>query len=181
MTLRTTNFATPRAARTRTWSLGLWLAALACLVLAVWLGTRAVDLNNQTAQLAAHMDGTSEVASANAAEQVNVPTQAEFHALDARIAFFNDLSGPRHLPLAGVLSRLEAVLPAQVWLRTLVYDLKSGRLNFAVLSADETLLPGVLKKIEGAQGFSDVILERQIRVRQTGQVLTQYDVGASTE
>ena len=74
MTLRTTNFATPRAARTRTWSLGLWLAALACLVLAVWLGTKAVDLNNQTAQLAAHMDGTSEVAAANAAEQVNVPT-----------------------------------------------------------------------------------------------------------
>ena len=174
---RSTNFARQTRAQARGTILAVWTAAAACAVACAALTYQGLTLLDQEQTLTGHIaDLRAEIA---IMEQENraAPSAAAYAALSARIAYQNALLGDRRAEFLDVLSALEAAVPNNVWLRELSYDAPTGRFNLSLLSRDETALPSALQTIEGSALFEDVILKRQLQMRQGNEELVQYEVG----
>lgn len=178
---RTTNFArqTHAQARTRTRSaiIAVWTVAAAFAAACAALTYQGLTLWDREQTLTGHIaDAAAEIARMEQ-DAAAAPSAAAYAALSARIAYHNTLLGDRQAELLDVLAALEAVIPADVWLRDLSYDAPTGRLSLSLLSRDETALPAALQAIESGDLFGDVILKRQLQLRQGNEELVQYEVG----
>ena len=175
MTLRSTSFVEPPRPRPRLAAAALW--ALAALALAALAGSawEARRLDRVAAGLGATADGLrAEIAEAQGA--ADRPSAEAFAALRARIERLNAVAGPRRAPLPRLLEALEAELPEGVWISQLTYAADTGAFAVSLLSEDEAALPAALRRVEGIDALSSVILERQVRLRQGGRNVVQYDV-----
>ncbi len=174
---RTTNFARQTRAQARGAIIAVWAIACACAAACAVLTYQGLTLLDQEQSLTGHItDLRAEIATLEK-EDSAAPTAAEYAALSTRIAYHNDLIGDRRAELLDVLAVLEAAIPADVWLRDLSYDTSTGRLGLSLLSRDETALPAALQSIEASDLFADVILKRQLQLRQGNEELVQYDIG----
>ncbi len=178
---RTTNFArqTRAEARTRTRSavIAVWAVAAAFAAACVALTFQGLTLLDQDQTLTGHISDLKAEIAQMEEEGAAAPSAAEYSALSARVHFHNTLMGDRRAELLDVLEALEASLPGDVWLRDLSYDTPTGRFGLSLLSRDETALPAALQSIENAALFDDVILKRQLQMRQGNEELVQYEIG----
>lgn len=176
--LRTTNFTSRARPRVFPVALGLWVCALSAAAASVWLMLQVADLGDNSAKLEKHIARLQdEVGDISAAGEA-APSAEEIAALIARVTFFNGLSGERRASLPVLLEALEALIPADVWISQLIYSLDTGRVALSMQAEQETQLPPALSRIEASQLLGDVILERQLRVREGRRALVQYDVNA---
>lgn len=176
---RATNFITPKRRPIKVLSGVCWASGIAAIVFSGWAFEQAQDLDEKAQILTLHENLAQEVPPDQLQDAV-IPTSAEIADLRERVVFFNTLTGPRHASPDQVLASLETALDVGTWVRTLTYDVQAGSFALSLLSADETLLPGALQEIETLELFDDVILERQIRVRQGQRILVQYDIRGRT-
>ena len=154
------------------WALAAMLAA-AC----AYLTYQGLTLLEQDQTLAGHIADLRAELAVLEAEETTAPSASEYAALSARIAYHNDLLGSRRSDLLEVLAALESAVPGDVWLRDLTYDASTGRLGLSLLGRDETSLPAALQSIEAIDLLDDVILKRQVQMRQGQEELVQYEVG----
>ena len=173
-----TNFATPRTRRPGRWALLFWLLALLGTGFLAWSWTEAEKLRQAAQGARAHAATLKAEIAAAAATTAGGPASAEIRALGGRIAFFNALAGDRHTPLSQILTALEGALPNAVWCRNLTYDVETGILSLSLLGRDAATLPAALEAVEALEILRDVILERQVQLRQGQETLVQYDVKA---
>lgn len=174
---RTTNFAGQTRARTRGAITAVWTIAAASAATCAALTYQGLTLLDQEQTLTGHITDLRAKIAVLQQEDSAAPSAAEYAALSARIIYHNDLIGERQAELLDVLTVLEAAIPADVWLRDLSYDAPTGRLGLSLLSRDETALPAALQSIEASDLFVDVILKRQLQLRQGNEELVQYDIG----
>jgi Tfp pilus assembly protein PilN len=175
MSLRGTSFVEPPRIRPRILAALVWTLAalaLAALALSAWEARR---LERVSAGLRDAADGLRhEIAGAQGA--ADRPSAAAFAELGARIERLNALAGPRRTPLPRLLEALEEALPEGVRIAQLTYEADTGAFAVSLLSEDEGALPEALQGIEGIELLGSVILERQVRMRQGGRNVVQYDV-----
>lgn len=174
---RTTNFARRTDARAGGVKAVVWAVAAALAAACVYLTYQGLTLLDQDRALTGHIADLRAELSVLEAEETTAPSATEYAALSARVAYHNDLLGARRAGLLQVLAALESVIPADVWLRDLTYDAPTGRLGLSLLSRDETALPAALQTIEGIDLLDDVILKRQVQMRQGQEELVQYEIG----
>lgn len=174
---RTTNFARQTRARARGAIIAVWAIAAASAAACAALTYQGLTLLDQEQALAGHISDLRAEIAVLQQEDSAAPSAAEYAALSARITYHNDLIGERRAELLDVLTVLEAAIPTDVWLRDLSYDTPTGRLGLSLLSRDETALPAALQSIEASDLFEDVILKRQLQLRQGNEELVQYDIG----
>lgn len=174
---RTTNFARQTHAHARDAILFVWAITATFAAACAALTYQGLTLLDQEQTLTGHIaDLRAEILVLEQDDNA-APSAAEYAALTARVDYHNALLGDRRAELLDVLSVLEAAIPGDVWLRDLSYDTPTGRLNLSLLSRDETALPAALQSIEGSVLFEDVILKRQLQMRQGNEELVQYEVG----
>ena len=182
MMMRSGNFATAFRPHVKLVATSVWLVVLISGFVLLWLLNNAAKLEEQAARLVKHSEALQvEYIDMEVAIEIKPPTAEITNALAAEIEYFNTLSGERRAPILEVFELLEAHIPAEVWLQQLSYNIETGRLQIALLSDQESALPPVLKALENIAGFSNVILERQIRLQGNGTGLVQYDVEAMVD
>lgn len=174
---RTTNFARQTQAQARGAILAVWTIAAAFAIACAALTYQGLTLLDQEQTLTQHIAKLRTDIAELEKDIGAAPSAAEYAALSARIDYHNALLGDQHADLLDVLSVLETAVPGDVWLRDLSYDAPTGRFNLSLLSRDETALPAALQSIEGSALFEDVILKRQLQMRQGNEELVQYEVG----
>ena len=181
MTLRRTSFMEAPRPRPRLAALAVWTLAALALGLLAWAAGEARRLDRAADRLEAAIDGLRvEIARAEGGAE-GLPSAAAFAELRARVDRLNALVGPRHAPLPRLLEALERAVPEGVWISQLAYAADTGAFAVSLLSEDETALPGALQAIEGIEPLGSVILERQVRLRQGGRAVVQYDVQAQAQ
>lgn len=174
---RVTNFASQTRTQTRAAIIAVWAVAAAFAAACAALTYQGLTLLDQEQTLTGHITDLRAEIAVLEQEGIAAPSAAEYAALSARITYHNDLLGDRRAELLDVLAMLEAAIPADVWLRDLSYDAPTGRLSLSLLSRDETALPAALQAIEASDLLDDVILKRQLQMRQGNEELVQYEVG----
>ena len=174
---RTTNFASQTGAGAGGVIAAAWMVAAALAVVCAYLTYAGLALLEQEQSVTGHIADVKAELAVLEAEDDTAPSAAEYAALSARIAYHNALVGARREELLDVLAALENVLPDDVWLRDLTYDTPTGRLGLSLLSRDETALPAALQAIEALERLDDVILKRQVQMRQGQEELVQYEIG----
>lgn len=178
MKQRTTNFASP----VRMWVfpvvLVLWVGALGAAGASVWLFQAVAGLREDSAKLESHIKRLrADVGDLREAGNA-APSAVAIAQLSERATFFNDLTGARQSPLPALLEELEALIPPGVWISQLNYAVDTGRMTMSMQAEQETQLPPALSRIEASGLLGEVILERQLRVREGRRALVQYDVNA---
>ncbi len=173
---RATNFASVQTARAGGVIATVWGIAAALAVVCVLTGYQGLTLLDNDRTLARHIAELKAELTTLEATGTAVPSAADYDALRARITYQNTLLGDRRTELMDILAALEAAVPADVWLRELSYDTPTGRLSLSLLSRDETALPAALQSIEAIDLLQDVILKRQVQMRQGQEELVQYEV-----
>lgn len=174
---RATNFAGRAHARAGGVIAVVWTLAVALAAVCVYLTWQGLTLLEQDQTLTGHIADLRAELAVLEAEDATAPSASEYAALSARVAYHNDLLGERRADLIDVLAALEGAVPRDVWLRDLTYDAPTGRLGLSLLSRDETALPAALQAIEAIDLLDDVILKRQVQMRQGQEELVQYEVG----
>lgn len=159
----------------------IWALALACLALLLGAMSDVSRLRDDVAQLSDHSVRLAEQADELRARVANAPDVAALRSQAEQVRAFNALTGPRHMPLVDLLSLLESKLPGGVWISQLSYNVETGRLSISVRTDLEAELPAALRALEGEPVLQDVILERQIRLQQSGRQLAQYDIEARAQ
>lgn len=174
---RTTNFASRTSARAGGVIASVWIVAAALAAACVYLTYQGLTLLDREQAVAGHIANLKAELAVLEAEDDTAPSAAAYAALSARVAYHNALVGERRAELLDVLAALEDAVPGDVWLRDLTYDAPTGRLGLSLLSRDETALPAALQAIEAIDLLDDVILKRQIQMRQGQEELVQYEIG----
>ena len=174
---RTTNFASRSSARAGGVIAAVWTIAAALAAACAYLTWQGLTLLEQEQKVTRHIADLRSDLAVLEAEDDTAPSRAEYAALSDRIAYHNALVGARRAELLDVLAALESAVPKDVWLRDLTYDAPTGRLGLSLLSRDETALPAALQAIEGLDLLEDVILKRQVQMRQGQEELVQYEIG----
>lgn len=157
----------------------LWALALAVLALLFVSLSDVMSLRAEVAQTRDHSARLAEQAADLVTKAENAPDVAALRRQSERVTFFNALTGSRQVPLTGVLAMLEESLPRGVWINQLNYNEESGRLSLSLRTDTETELPVALRTLEADSGLQNVILERQLRLTQSGRQLAQYDIEAA--
>lgn len=173
---REVNFADGKRQPVMLVTASLWLAVFALLAAIAWTMGESNALRFENAQLEKHISRLHTELAAQQADMVSAPDISQTKSQMARIAYFNTLSGQRSPPVMSVLVKLESIVPEQVRLSKLAYDVELGSLSISLQSPQDSSLPDVLRQIETA--FASVILERQLRLQQAGRPLLQFDVEA---
>ena len=178
MTRRCTSFVEAPRLRPRLAAAAVWALAALALGLLAWAAWEARRLDRVAGRLEAEIDGLRvEIAQAEGGAE-GLPSAAAFTELHERVDRLNALVGPRHAPLPRLLEALERAVPEGVWISQLAYAADTGAFAVSLLSEEEAALPGALQAIEGIEALGSVILERQVRLRQGGRNVVQYDVQA---
>ena len=175
---RRANLSSHRARPTRAVAATLWLAAAGLAAAAVSITATGWGQGGEAAALEGHLAQAREDVARLSAEAEGTPDAAALAAQAERVAFFNALTGPRALPLPSVLTRLAEAMPDRVWLGQVAYDAGTGRLSVQLRAEDEVALPVALARLEAIEDFGEVILERQVRLREQDRTLVQFDVRA---
>lgn len=174
---RTTNFASRTNARAGGVTATVWTIATTLAIACVYLTYQGLTLLDQEQSVTSHIADLRAELVVLEADAATAPSAAEYAALSTRVAYHNALVGERRAALLDVLAALEAAIPGDVWLRDLTYDAPTGRLGLSLLSRDETALPAALQAIEAIDLLDDVILKRQVQMRQGQEELVQYEIG----
>ena len=175
---RQSNFARRRARPVAAVGGILWAFAAAALgLLFVALGDVAT-LRDQIAQTRDHADRLGDQVTELSEKAATAPDVIALRGQSERVSFFNGLTGPRQMPLTGVLALLERTLPQGVWINQLTYNEETGQLSLSLRTDAETELPVALRTLESDDALRNVILERQLRLTQGGRQLAQYDIEA---
>ncbi len=174
---RTTNFAGRSRVRAGGVIGAVWTVAAALAAACAYLTWQGLTLLEQEQTVTGHIADLKAELAVLEAEDDAAPSAAEYAALSARVAYHNALVGDRRAELLDVLAALESAVPDDVWLRDLTYDAPTGRLALTLLSRDETALPAALQAIEAVDLLDDVILKRQVQMRQGQEELVQYEIG----
>mgnify|MGYP007061987639 CR=1 FL=1 len=174
---RVTNFATTRTTNAGGIIAVVWAVAVAFAIGCAVMTFQGLTLLDREQTLTGHIADLKAELAALEATETTAPSAAEYAALSARVTYHNTLLGERRAELMDILGALETALPADVWLRDLSYDTPTGRLSLSLLSRDETAPPAALQSIEAIDLLQDVILKRQVQMRQGQEELVQYEVG----
>ncbi len=174
---RLTNFAGTQTARAGKGIAAVWALTAALAVTCAVITYQGLTLLDREHTLAKHIADLKSELTALKSTETTAPSAAEYTALNARINYHNTLLGERRAELMDILGALETAMPADVWVRELSYDTPTGRLSLSLLSRDETALPAALQSIEAIDLLQDVILQRQVQMRQGQEELVQYEVG----
>ena len=106
----------------------------------------------------------------------NLPDNAQLIHLKKRIQEYNGIFSYEGRSAVGVLNKIEAIMPAEVFLQSFIYRRNSGELQLIATSYDEDELTELLNKLERVDEFSNVLLKSQNKAKGGSKNLIEYEI-----
>jgi hypothetical protein len=141
-------------------AVALWLAAVACALLAAWIALRAAELRDERPRLEQRL-ARAQAQAAAAALAAPLASPAELSALRERVRTLNKVSGLRGWSTPQLLDWLGARLPDNVYLVSLHHRPREGEALLVAESASAEALTGFLLSLEREPRFAEVLLSKQ--------------------
>lgn len=142
------------------------------IVIAVVMFVSASRLSTELGELEGRLE---RYRSHEHAAPANLPSLNELAQLRERIRNFNELTGTAKMTLPQLLTRIEKVIPDDVWLLDLQFRSRENEARMIIESKHDESLAKFMDKLEKSGNYSQVHLSRQSQ-REGKERLVQFEI-----
>ncbi len=137
-----------------------WFAAVLGLTLGIYLTMGALRMRAETPALSGKLDQLTQKGVVSV-KPADMPSPAALAAFQKRLKKINRLQVGGGLPVSGILSHLEALMPKGARLLSLKHEQHSGEVQLVMEGKDPAVLSQFLNGMEKDAVFSKAVLTRQ--------------------